>query len=224
MSTWISDLRRWGLAILALPLAACLDDRKGAEPVMRTGLYGGEVVVTAPPGYCIDDTHLQRRGESRVVVMAGCSRLVGDGPAVDAAVMTVSVLPRDPGARRPSAGELAEIVGPEAEALDTLDRDGLALVHVSAGGEPAMPGGDARYWRGSMLINGHLTGLAVYARRDSRLAGSDGRYLIVELADTLRRSNPPGGPLPEEPPDPEPETETGSGLGTFLSGLFGNPG
>src|SRR6056297_1527391 len=65
--------------------------------------------------------------------------------------------------------------------------------------DPALPGGDPRYWRGGMLINGHLVGLAAYGRQGSRVAGADGRRLIRQLAETLREASPEMGDRPTAP-------------------------
>ena len=70
-----------------------------------------------------------------------------------------------------------------------VSSDGLALVHLDAGGELALPGGDPRYWRGGMVINDHLVSLAVYTPRGSRLAGASGRRFITDLARALRTAS-----------------------------------
>jgi hypothetical protein len=74
--------------------------------------------------------------------------------------------------------------------LNRIDGDGVSIVHVGAGGQEGIPGGDPAYWRGAMVINGHLTGLALYAPQGSRVArGQAGETLIIELAERVRAAS-----------------------------------
>ena len=219
MCIWISEVllrfvyRARGLA-LTIPLAACMslpDATRETGPgataapgrpqkvLQELSLYGGRVVVRGPRGYCIDGDNTRRGGTSTVVVLASCQTLTGQaGPSVDPALLVVSVLPRRAGAKQPTAAAIAQSMAPK-RALQTVDGDGLAMVHLDAGGARALPGGDPRYWRGGMLINGHLVGLAAYGRQGSRVAGADGRRLIRQLAETLREASPEMGDRPTAP-------------------------
>jgi len=234
MSTWIFERgpRFWmalASAFALLAVSGCLSPVRDSRQVQRTALFQGGAIVASPAGYCIDESHVRRRDQGSFVLMAGCAHIGGEGPMVDPAVITVSVLPDEPGVRHATAEELAEKLSPNAAPLEMVNEEDLALVHLASGGDRAMPGGDPRHWRGSMVLNGHLTGLAVYAPRDSRLAGAAGRRLVTELADTLRNANPAAGLA--EGGHADDARQSGSdqardgprgALGTFLSGLFGN--
>lgn len=204
MSTWTCDVIRppngRGLRgvwpVLCLPLAACLD-LAGAPSQTDTpravAFYDGAVTVTGPRGYCIDPDSVKREVGGRFALLASCESLTGQvGIAVDPAVMTVSVLPRAAQAAPPDASAMARAVGP-----DTVRRaeesDDLTLVHVAEGGETVLPGGDPAYWRATLVINGHIVGLAAYGPRDGAIAGPRGRDLLGDLAATLRAASPPRG-------------------------------
>ncbi|MGM0742629.1 MAG: hypothetical protein ACQEVT_13765 [Pseudomonadota bacterium] len=205
MSIWISDgaaarrvLRRAALLCMCVQLAGCIGIGSGADapdtggPVHQLPLYDGEVVVAAPRGYCVDTANLRHRASGAVVPMASCESLSGKaGIAVLPALISVSVLPRRGSAppSRPLAAEIAASMAP-AEPLAQVDEPDASFVHFASGGDRILPGGDPRHWRASMVINGHLLGLAVYAPAGSPLSGQDGRDLISALADTLRAASP----------------------------------
>jgi hypothetical protein len=75
-----------------------------------------------------------------------------------------------------------------------------------------------------MMLNGHMIGLALYAKKNSAKAGADGRSLIVDLARQIRESSPvrPSAPLPD--PVVPASTGTGGSLGALLGGLFPDSG
>ncbi|MEQ9258294.1 MAG: hypothetical protein RIG84_04275 [Roseovarius sp.] len=213
MSTWISDrlaprLRlcaaRGALLAALLPLAGCLGEESGAlgflsggrsEPVARdvlrkVELYEGEVVVRGPPGYCIDRKTMRRRETGGFVLLASCEALSGvRGQEVPPVVMTVSVLPGNGGTPHPGVEDVARSVSAGA-VLGSVERSDMTLVHLDAGGDQILPGGDPRHWRGAMVLNGHLVGVALYAPLKSPMAGDKGRALLTDLARGLRRESP----------------------------------
>lgn len=196
---------------LILPLAACLPDTTGEAalgfgkapetatglnlPVLpRIELFRGAVVVAGPRGYCIDRQSLRRNATGAFVLIASCESLTGKaGQPVAPAVMTVSVVPDTQGAAPPSAASLAALARP-ADVLQSAEADGLSVVQLASGGDRLLPMGDPRHWRGGMVINGHIIGLAVYGPAGSAVSGDAGRALLTALAETLRRLSPPAGP------------------------------
>jgi len=211
MSIWTSEtlfgVNRFGLVValmLALPLAGCIGEGTGEEGIeFRTPaekakpvsgeilsnvpLYNGRVVVAGPKGYCIDGSVLRRGGVGSVVLIASCNTLSGKpGGSVDPAVMTVSVSPRQLGAKQPNANELSALAAP-AKVLASEDGDGISLVRMASGGDSVLAHGDPRYWRAGMLINGHVVSLAAYTPKGS---GTSGKALIMALAETLRELSP----------------------------------
>jgi len=227
MSTWISEtavarlrmMVRAGLLLVCLPLAACLDVAGEAGPdnaLRAVAFYDGKVIVTGPRGYCIDRSSVKRGPAGRFALLASCESLTDQpGISVEPAVLTVAVLPHAPSAEQPSSQAMAEALG-RASVRDTEDGDGIALVHIAQGGDTVLPGGDPSYWRASMVINGHLVGLAAYGPKDGAIAGPGGRDLLRDLAETLRAASP----APDSVSRDVTEIDIQGGTGGLFRGLF----
>ena len=223
MFTWISNIfraRAWPslarILLLAaiLPLAGCLGADGGALSFLASGnekvqrdvlrkvpVYGGNVVVHGPGGYCIDRRAMRSRKDGGFILLASCETLSGvRGHEVEPVVMTVSVMPVAAGAVPPTVNQITAMLAP-AKPLATHQAKDVALVQFASGGEAVLPGGDARHWRGGMMINGHMIALALYARKGSPMAGKDGRALLTDLARGIRRSSPkrPVTPVQQAP-------------------------
>ena len=167
-----------------------LGDGRAAAPVREVSLQGGQVIVAGPPGYCIDTRSVRRGRGGHFVLLASCQNLTGQSDlGVEPAVMTVLSLPLDTRAEQPSADDLAASLAP-ARVLEKIDGDGVSIVHVAGGGAAGIQGGDPRYLLAAMLINGHITGLALYGAKGSPVAGKAGRRLIMDLAEALREASP----------------------------------
>ncbi len=238
MSTWTSDItgsaRAALLGALILPLAGCLGEGGGTPgamgflsggaapaPLRRIALYDGAVVVAGPPGYCIDGRAVRRGRAGNFVLLASCAQLSGsEALSVDPAMITVSVLSYTAGVTQPTAAQITRSAAP-ARALRELDGDGVSLVHLDSGGDAAVPGGDPRYWRAGMVVNGHLIGLAIYGGKGSAVAGDAGLNVLMEMAETLREESPERAPAaPDSPDAPAPVAKTGTGSKSVFSGLF----
>lgn len=181
--------RAMGLAA-CLPLSACLDgaDPPARQDAMRTiSFYDGAVTVDSPRGYCIDRASVKHDADGRFALLASCESLTGEpGVEVAPAVMTVAVLPRAHDANTPpDATAMAQAVGPDTVRRAEED-DGITLVQVANGGEAVLPQGDPAHWRASMMLNGHVVGLAAYGPKDGEIAGSQGRDLLRAFGATLR--------------------------------------
>lgn len=181
------------------PLAACLGEAGSGsaskEPPARAvaaqlPLYNGAVVVRGPRGYCVDAKSLRKTASNRLVLLGSCESLSGQ-PGVSAApaLIVVNVASRRAGREQPSAAAIAASVAPKRP-LEAIDGDGVAIVHLDAGGDLALPGGDPRYWRAGMVINDHFVSLAVYGPKGSRYAGKAGKGFIMDLAESLRDASP----------------------------------
>lgn len=230
MSTWTSKHRlRRGLrpaaalyAVLVLP--GCLGDGDGpaflsggaraAPPadgkvLSRAALGAGEVALVPPRGYCIDTGSLANKKAGGFALLASCESLTGrlDGLAVLPAVITVSVSARSAKWQQPDAQTLASAVE-GATAISEMNGNGLSLVHVDGAAASAGKAGDTRHWRGVMVINQRLVGLAVYGARGSKIAGPEGEALLVAVAESLRVANPyPSVAAPKQGMAPEQASE-----------------
>lgn len=181
-------------AVLILPLAACggegaMGSSPKGEAPRQVALFDGEVVVAGPEGYCVDPDSVQRSRGARFALVAGCANL-GRTFANDVtpAVVTVSVLPHDGDAEQPSARRLA---GPwqASGVLQEIDGDDIALIQLERGGDGLLPGGDPRHWRGAMVINGHMIGLAAYGGAGSAVTGKAGKDVLTKTAKAMRAAS-----------------------------------
>ncbi|MEB8387554.1 hypothetical protein OO012_09965 [Rhodobacteraceae bacterium KMM 6894] len=204
MSIWTSNARCAALLALTLPLAACLAPGQGggrlnlleapngrpAEMLRRVSFFHGEVIVAGPDGYCIDPKSVRRRGGNSFALLANCAHLSktesSDAPA---AVITVSVLAHSDTARQPSAAEMAAALT-QSGVMAQIDGDGMTLVQVARGGDRKLPGSDPRHWRATLLINGHLVGLAVYSGPNGAATGRAGHDIMIATAKAMRQASP----------------------------------
>ncbi len=175
---------------LSFLTAANREPAETREVLRRVALYEGDVVVRGPGGYCIDHKTMRDGSRGAFVLLASCEALNGvRGQGVEPVVMTVSVLPDTRGVTRPRAEDIAQLMAP-AKVLATHELRDVALVHFASGGQGVLPDGDPRHWRGGMVLNGHLIGLALYSGKGGKMAGKDGRLLLTDLARVIRRSSP----------------------------------
>lgn len=156
----------------------------------RAALAGGEVIVAAPQGYCIQKDSLKARKTGGFALLASCEQLTGfvSGYQVEPVVMTVSALPREGDAPEPSASEIAVALG-DRKVLRRLHGDGLTVVQVQDL-EALSAESDPLHWRGIMVINGHIVGLALYGAKDSAATGEKGLTQLMWLAERIREESP----------------------------------
>jgi hypothetical protein len=189
-----NGIGRRAMALFAcLPLLACVDAPPSApvaqEALRAVSFYGGAITVAGPRGYCIDRSSIKSDAGGRFAILASCESLTGRaGIAVDPAMMTVAVLPRAGTIAPPDAAAMAGVLG--ADAVRRVEERGdITLVQVAEGGETVLPGGDPVHWRASMVINGHMLGLAAYGPRGGAIAGARGREVLGDLAASLRAAS-----------------------------------
>lgn len=233
MSTWISKiLRRGGLRpalviCASVLLSGCIAQTGGGSgvPVVRkAALAGGAVVVVPPAGYCLDKSSITDRPGGSFALIASCESLTGRraGSGPEPAVITVSVTPPRQGREQPEAARLAEALG-SGVALSEANGDGLIVVQVQGAG--ALPGdrGDTRHWRGAMVVNDRLVGLAIYGAAGSDIAGRVGERLLVATAEAIRENSPflaAERTVPQETRDETGQAVPESGLRTLFGNLF----
>lgn len=158
-------------------------------PDRRAQLAGGDVVVSTPAGYCIDRSVLRAGPTDGFALLASCRILSAGalGSAVAPGIMTVSVGPMESGLTLPTPEELGAQV--DAQVLRSRLSSTFTLVHLERGGARVLDGGDDRHWRGAMVLNDHLIGLALYAPQDSALAGPAGADLLQDLVAAMQRDS-----------------------------------
>ncbi len=162
-----------------------------SKPMRQLSLAEGDVVISTPQGFCIDPESIQKKRGGGFALMASCAALTGksDGVVVDPALLTVSVSPRKKGLSQPDAHKLASMIEP-GKTLQRINGDGLTLIHVQDSQHMIAGKSDERHWRGVMVINEHLVGVAAYGPENSKVVGADGKVLVVQLAEAIREASP----------------------------------
>ncbi|MBS0125697.1 dihydroxy-acid dehydratase [Thetidibacter halocola] len=192
-------------AALAAPAAgaegAAQDDTatrpRMPRPLARVRMARGTVVVTPPPGYCIDPITAQaQRG---FAVIASCRILTGGAVAtqVPPMIVTVALGPRGTAEDLPSPQALADALG-EPIVSGQSGKD-MVTAHLAGGGGEVLPGGDSRHWRGAFVQSGHLVGLALYAPAGSDLAGAEGGVMLDRVRASIASGS--GGAAPPKAAD-----------------------
>jgi hypothetical protein len=137
----------------------------------RIAVLDRTVVITAPDGYCIDDTATRSDRQGALVLLASCQALSGDpGDPTPwrPGVLTASVNGHAPGSAPPSDGELSSFFASDRglSALarsgnpDTIRvgesyaRDGAYFIHAREIANSPVMGGQS--WRAIFSVNGHL--------------------------------------------------------------------
>ena len=193
MSTWTSSAGlRAALGVLALTTAGCGATGGAGTAPREVTVAGGAVTVAAPPGYCIDASATRDSDAASFVLIASCASLEEGGARgrnVPPALVTVTVSAEDPALPAPDARALAAAAGAD-RVLDMRTDGALALVHLGAGGDEVLPGGDPRHWRGATVSGGRVVGLAAYAPLESPVAGERGGALLSAVAARLRAAEP----------------------------------
>lgn len=149
----------------------------------------GDVVLVAPPGYCIDQTMLRQEESGGFALLPRCNLMHGSSwfGRNRAAIITATI-GKAASNGAPRTADIARTA--EGAKLVYYDDKGvLPLVrlhwpnHSTAGGAGASP----EHWRGAFVLNDHLVLLALYAPQGSDLLGQAGADVLTEM--TLRSLN-----------------------------------
>ena len=195
----LSKARQSGRALLiCISLSACVsgeglsfaqkDEAEGTPTgvlipkTTQTTLARGAIKLTAPKGYCIDETSVSSGLQGSSALLAKCSSLDGKGASTDTAVMSVRISPRrGESATAPSAQDLASAAMPR-KTLQTKQKGNLALAQLATGGDEVLAPADPIHWRGATELDTRLVLLSLFAPKGSDLTGDKGADLLVALA------------------------------------------
>ena len=174
------------LLLMPLLLAGCVQ----TSGALR--LWGGDVVVAAPAGYCVNQS-ASTQGRERAVTLLG--KCVQSGK-VEPALITISFGDKGSG--------LVMAEGPQALARHlktpagraSLARDGRAasvkISQMSLGQDELllelMDRRSGRQWRAFLPLKGRLTSISVQAPQGASLR--EGRALLLKTLAALRKANP----------------------------------
>lgn len=215
MSIWTSKVRRAAAGLgLALALTGCQmtgttgpekQSRFSGPPPSKMAVAGGQLIVSGPPGYCIDrETSRDDAGRSALVMLSPC-RGMGAGifapRAAHEAVMTAAV------GARPMVTEPERIL-PAMQAFAAtrqgraaLSRSGEAqdihIRHMFAEGDVvymrltdrgrfAWGTVQPEYWRAVVPAGGRMVSLSVLALPQAPLSDRDGMALLRAFVATVK--------------------------------------
>lgn len=197
-----------GLA-LVLVLAGCAGGGLDLGPGLLSGdagkgvrsyaIFGGEMRVRGPDGYCIDTAASRpRRG---FVVLASCARASGVGLAPDVdALVTVQV--GDAGSAFVTGSEVAlaealAVAGPGAlgdgAVLEgTTISPGMVTARYS-GGTPPVPGTEGPFRRALFDLGDRSVTVALLPFAGAPLSDREAEALLLVVVGEMRAANAPGG-------------------------------
>ncbi|WP_373355543.1 dihydroxy-acid dehydratase [Pseudoroseicyclus sp. CXY001] len=202
-------MRRLAAALGLLALAGCEANLStfGAptdEGTRAIALYDGDVVATAPYGYCAD-TQASRPSQG-FALFAGCG-LISALDIMPSAEALLSIQVGRPGSAAVAGqeGELAGLLmtaagatllsedGDGAEVtVDAVDpRQGIVFVHFTDEGTPPAPGIETREWRAFFDTGGRLVTIALRGLARAPLSTDGGLQLLEQAAETFRGANRP---------------------------------
>lgn len=180
-------------------------------PVKSLALVDGDIIATAPAGYCVDPG--ASNAGNGFAVMAPCATLGGnDSAPVALGVATVQVGPPDSGtvtgAEEALRGLLASSAGAvllspdgEAEAITVIKtdvEDNTVTVHFSDEGPPPIAGLATEEWRAFTDINGRLVTVAIRGLATAPLPDGTGAWLLdLVVTGLLANDSAPAADTPE---------------------------
>lgn len=200
-------LQRIVLGAGVLAMSACT---LGA-PTRSVALLDGDVVATAPAGYCVDG-QASNPGQG-FALLAPCATLGEPAQAPDVVgVATVQVGPPESGAVAGAEGALRDYLITEGgsgllsqsgdpadiEILSTQAFNGQVMVHFTDAAAPAVSGLQNEEWRAFTDINGRLVTIAVRGLAVAPLSEGPGATLLkLTLAGVQAAVATATGTVPE---------------------------
>lgn len=200
MSSWI--IRSLAAIGAALTLTGCeeatgfpfaemgdLGTESEHARTLKIAMGNGDIVLSAPDGYCIDRRSVRRVGDKGFAMIARCDTVGVRGyyEGYDLAVMTVTTARQAPGSPAPTLKDMSSIAQ-GARVLDKASRDGVVLVRLGTG-SAALDGVSPVHWRGAFQLNDNLVGVSVYGPEGSGAVGRNGAALISDLAQRTRTAS-----------------------------------
>jgi hypothetical protein len=162
-----------------------------SKRVTQISLAQGDITLTAPRGYCVDERAVRSDQHNSFAVLARCDTLGvrGGFSTQDLALITVTTV-TDPTGTQPDATSLAQSAKP-AEVMKTQSLKGRPFVLLENANHN-VNGASPRHWRSAFALNGHLVGLALYASEGSDILTAQGANLLSDLASkTIKASATP---------------------------------
>ena len=185
--------RNWaGALTIVAVLAGCVGGGAIGGSSTKSVLQGA-MRISAPPGYCIDQTASTETGDQALVLMGRCNQQSGVKPAV----LSVSIGPS--GSAGVMAADGTELAGfftsnqgratlaPSGRASDVhvseaLSAKGAFLMRLRQADGPA-------YWRAFLGLGGRLVSISVQPSPKEPLSVEDGRKILDRTIAAMQRAN-----------------------------------
>ncbi|TXI05270.1 MAG: cation transport ATPase [Pseudorhodobacter sp.] len=173
-------------------LVGCVDGGGFGGSSARAVLQG-QMTVSAPAGYCVDESASRETEDRAVVLMGRC-----DGQtSVQPAVLSYSVGPAGSAGAMAAGG--AELAGffTSAEGRATLSATGRArdveIVEALGAGDAFLmrlrQNTEPSHWRAFLGLKGRLVSIAVQGSPDAPLAPEEGRKILDGAIAAMERQN-----------------------------------
>lgn len=187
MNTWTSKVRAFATVLILL--AGC-DEIGGQAPQTRpVALAGGDIVVTPPPGYCVDRKSVRRGTASSFALLARCDALASrkGSAARDPVLITVTTEHRGDTGGQPGSEAIERAAAP-ARVTAKRKIKALPVLRLQDPGH-RVAGASPQVWRTAFAVNGHVVAMALYASEDNPMLGERGARMLAEMAADSRASS-----------------------------------
>ena len=183
----------------------------GTPPQREVAVTSDAVVVTGPPGFCVDPGSTRDNGATAFVLLGNCAvisnRRSAGQPAV-AAVLTASISDADPGQNlRESIPQLDAFFASEegrqllsrageaetVEILDSFHQGDVYFLRARDSSASEIQNVSADYWRSYLDIGDRIATLTVLGRETAPLDSETGLATLRSFTEAVIAANPPGG-------------------------------
>jgi hypothetical protein len=220
---------RAALAAACLSIAGCDGGLFGASlsdaptaPTHAT-VTSDRIIVTGPPGYCVDPTATMNQDSTGFVLLGNCAAIANsrrarqpDTPAILTATISEpfaqgrlsDVLDQlDTFFRTPEGLALISRSGDPAavKVLETAAADDVFLLHASDQSDSTIAGVQPEYWRAYLDVGPRIATLSVLALQDRSLSRDESLATLKNFVQSMQQANmapevsaaPPTPALPE---------------------------
>jgi len=200
-------LKRAALLLAALlALAAPASAQSGAP--LRVTVDGRAIVVTGPPGYCVDRSASREGPEGAFVLLGSCAALGGGraAPRDTPAVLVATIAPGASGeGLDPEAfGDLASFFTSEAgraalsrsgtassvQVLEVLSVGDVLFLRIADKDAAEGQALDTEYWRAILSLRGRMVTLSVLSEAGRPLPAGGGRAVLDAFVARMQAANP----------------------------------